>query len=298
MIPKMASEEYLQLFEELKNRPRSAASSIEKARRGFERLLEKYPPQPDIQFQLFFIDSLSACWATAPQATRAKVILFFHGGGFNAGSIESHRDLMGRLSAASGFSLLAIGYRLAPEHPFPAALEDGEKGFEWLLAEGYTPEDIAFVGSSAGGGIALSLSLLLKGKRSPLPAAVACICPMTDLTFHFDSIETNRSRDWVQIERMRGAVKDYAQGQELKSPLLSPLYGDLEGLPPLFLQVGEGELLRDGVISFAEKAMESGVEVSLDIWPEMMHCWQLFAAKVPEGQKAIEQMGKFLKSKL
>ena len=291
----MASKEYHQLLEKLKSRPPSEYQPIAKVREGFEKLFAAFPPASDVVFEPFSIDSIPVCWVIAPGASLMKVILFFHGGGFNAGSIDSHRDVMGRISQASGHAVLAIDYRLAPEHPFPAALEDILKVYQWLLENRYPSSDLAFAGSSAGGGLALSLCLKLKQNGLPQPSKVACICPMVDLTLSSESIKRNKASDWVRVDKLSASVKDYAQGKDLTDPLISPFFGDFHGLPPLFIQVGSAEVLRDEVVTTAEKAKAQGVKVTLEEWPEMVHCWQLFAAKVPEGREAIDHIGKFLR---
>ncbi|MGH2637731.1 MAG: alpha/beta hydrolase [Rhabdochlamydiaceae bacterium] len=294
----MTSKEYDALLQQLKKRPSSAHLSVQEIRAGFEKLLATFPPEPDVEFESFFIDSIPACWALAPGASRRKVILFFHGGGFNAGSIEGHRDLMGRISRTSGCTVLAIAYRLAPEYPFPAALEDALKGYQWLLDHSYSPSNIVFAGISAGGGLALSLCLKLKDQHLSEPAAVICICPTVDLTFSSDSIKRNEEKDWIRIDRIDFAARNYYRGQDPTNPLISPLYGNLSGLPPLLIQVGSSEMLRDEAVAIAEKAKESGVSVSLEEWPEMIHCWHFFASKIPEGREAIDHIGKFLRKTL
>ena len=152
----MASKEYEALLEQLKKRPSTAHLPIGEIRAGFDKLLAAYPPEPDIAFEPFEIGAIPACWALAPGADRNQPILFLHGGGFNAGSVHGHRDMMGRISRASGSAVLGIGYRLAPEHPFPAALMDALESYRWLLGHF---SRAALVGSSAGGGLALSLCL-------------------------------------------------------------------------------------------------------------------------------------------
>lgn len=294
----MTSKEYDTLLEQLKKRPPSAHLPIQEVRAAFEKFLASFPPESDIEFESIAIASIPACWALAPGVSRKKVILFFHGGGFNAGSIESHRDLMGRISRTSGCAVLAIAYRLAPEHPFPAALEDVLNGYRWLLDGPYSHSDVIFAGTSAGGGLALSLCLKLKDESLPQPAAVICICPTVDLTLRSDSMKRNKERDWVRVDRLASAARDYCKGQDPIAPLISPLYGDLHGLPPLLIQVGSYEILRDEAVAIAEQAKESGVSVTLEEWPEMIHCWQLFASKVPEGQEAIDHIGKFLRKTL
>lgn len=291
----MASKEYLQILEQLKNRPSTTHLSIEKMREGFEKLFTAFPPEPDIQYESLCIDSISTCWVLAPMVSREKIILFFHGGGFNAGSVNSHRDLMGRISRTTNRAVLGVNYRLAPEHPFPAALEDIFKIYQWLLNHGYSASDIICMGISAGGGLALSLCLKLKEEYQPQPSAVVCICPMVDLTFHCDSIERNKDSDWVRLDRLTSSVRDYAQDQDVTNPFISPLFGNFYGLPPLFIQVGAVEILRDEAVALAKKAKEQKVSVTLEEWPEMVHCWHFFASKASEGQEAIDHIGKFIK---
>lgn len=290
----MASKEYQLLLEQLKKRSASTHLSLPEIRTNFEKFLATFQPDPDIKFDPFSIGSIPACWTFAPNATKEKVILFLHGGGFNAGSIQSHHALMGKTSRTSGYAVLGIGYRLAPEFPFPAALNDALQSYQWLLDHSYLPLNIFFAGSSAGAGLALSLCLKLKEINQSQPAAVICISPMVDFTFSSASIESNKDKDWIRVDRLSSAARDYCSNEDPKNPLISPLFGDLQGLPPLLIQVGESEILRDEATAFAKQAEASGVPVTLEVWPEMVHCWQLFASKVPEGQKAIEQIGTFI----
>jgi acetyl esterase/lipase len=290
----MASKEYHLLLEQLKKRPASTHLALQEIRANFEKFLAIFPPDPDIKFDAFSIGSIPACWALAPNATKKKVILFLHGGGFNAGSIQSHHALMGKISRASGCAVVGIGYRLAPEFPFPAALKDALQSYQWLLDHSYLPSNIFFAGSSAGAGLVLSLCLKLKEINQSQPAAAICICPMVDFTFSSTSIESNKEKDWVRVDRLSSAARDYCKNEEPTNPLISPLFGNLQGLPPLLIQVGASEILRDEAIAVAKKAEVNGVSVTLEVWPEMVHCWQLFASKVPEGQEAIDHIGTFI----
>jgi len=291
----MASKEYETLLEQLQKRPSYAHLPIKEIREGFEKFLSVYPPESDIVFEPFSIGQIPAWRAIAPGADKNKAILFLHGGGFNAGSVHSHRDLMGRISRASGVAVLGIGYRLAPEHPFPAALEDALQGYRWLLDR---TDRIAIVGASAGGGLALSLCFKLKEENLPQPACAVCISPWTDLAFSTDSIHRNKGKDFISVDRLKNAAKDYCHKKDPKDPRISPLYGDFHGLPPLFVQLGSFEILRDEGAAVVENAIRDGVDAKLDEWPEMVHTWQLFAAKIPEGREAIERIGQFLKHHL
>ncbi len=288
----MASKEYEALLELLRKRPPNAHLPIKEIREGFEKFLSTFPPESDIIFEPVSIGKIPALRALAPHADKDKTVLFLHGGGYNAGSVHIHRDLMGRISRASGFAVLGIGYRLAPEHPFPAALEDALQGYRWLSEKQGL---VAVVGTSAGGGIALSLCLKLKEEHLPQPVCAVALSPWIDLTFSTDSIHRNKDKDFIRVDRLKGAAKDYCQTKDPKDPLISPLFGDLHGLPPLLVQVGSCEILRDEAALFVEKAKRCGVQAHLDEWPEMVHTWQLFASKIPEGREAIEKIGQFLK---
>lgn len=191
--------------------------------------------------------------------------------------------------------MLGIGYRLAPEHPFPGALEDAMTAYHWLLHHPYPSSHILFAGDSAGGGLALSLCLQAKLEKAPLPAACICICPWVDLAMTGKSYETNKGKDFLRPASLAFAAKMYCNGKDPKNPLISPYYGDLRGLPPLLIQTGESELLLDEAVAIAEKAKKSGVDTVLEKWPEMVHTWHLFARELPEGRDAIEEIGKFVK---
>lgn len=290
----MTSKKYKLLLGKLKKRPDSTHLSLQEIRENFEKFLAAFPADPDIKFEIFSIGSIPACWTIAPSASKEKVILFFHGGGFNAGSIKSHQSLMGKISRASGYAVLGIGYRLAPEFPFPAALNDALISYQWLLNHSYLPSSIFFAGSSAGGGLVLSLCLKLKEINQLQPAAAICLCPMVDFTFSCNSIDSNKEKDWVQQERIYSAAKDYCKNEDPKNPLISPLFGNLEGLPPLLIQTGESEIFRDEAIAIAKKAQAHQVPVTLELWPETIHCWQLFASQVPKGQESIDHIGAFI----
>jgi acetyl esterase/lipase len=226
------------------------------------------------------------------------MILFFHGGGFTIGSTKDHLDLCGKLSALSGSCVLSVDYRLAPENKFPAALEDCLISYLWLLRLGIKPSNIVLAGISAGGNLVLSVLLHLKEKGVELPAGAVCMSPLVDLLFSGHSIVTNKGKDWITSERLFSLKKIYLKGENAKNPLASPIYGDLHGLPPLLIQVGGHELLLDDIIKFHKKALESDVEVSFELWKDMFHCFQMFFSNIPEGHKAVESAGGYIKKLL
>lgn len=283
----MASKEYEEFYHQLIAKALPANLPIEEVRAVFERWMSDYPAPPEIRFEEFSIGNIPACWAFAPGVKRQPVILFFYGGAFSAGSVRSHKGLIGRIGQASGCAVMAIDYRLAPENPFPAALEDALTAYRWLLHHPYPHNHIALAGSSAGGGLLLSLMLRLKLEKMPLPAAGVCICPWVDLS---KRKYANR-KDLLKPERLIQSAKMYAGARDPKDPFISPLYGDLSGLPPLFIQTGTTELLYEEIVELGSKIENA----KLEKWPEMIHCWHLFASKFPEGPEAIERIGLFLK---
>lgn len=269
--------------------------SIARVRQGFEKLMSDFPAQPDVHFEEISIGKLMAAWVHTPGCTKDRVILFLHGGGYISGTFYSHQDFIGRLAKVTGCYVLAIDYRLAPEHPFPTSLEDCLLAYQFLLQEKISPQNIFVAGTSAGGGLALSLMLSLRDQHKPLPRAAICICPWVDLAMTGKTLDTNTGKDIIQKDRIQKAANLYLQGHDPKDPLASPLYGDLNGLPPLLIQTGTRELFLDEIERFAKKAKESGVKIELQKFEEMIHTWQLFAAQIPEGQKAIDEIATFMK---
>jgi acetyl esterase/lipase len=230
-----------------------------------------------------------------PESAPDKAVCFLHGGGYTSGSVNTHRDLVSRIARAAGATALSIDYRLAPENKFPAALEDAVKAYRWLIRR-VDPANIAIAGDSAGGGLAVAALVALRDAGEPLPAAAALMSPWVDLALTGESMASLADDDPMnnreEIERMADA---YLQGADPKTPLASPVYADLTGLPPLLVQAGSAEVLLDDSVRLAERALAAGVDVTLDIWEEMIHVWQIFAPMLPEGRQAIEQIGAFIR---
>jgi monoterpene epsilon-lactone hydrolase len=291
----MANPQTEKFYQTLLARTPKGDLTIAQIRFGFEKLMVDFPAQPDVHFQLISIGKLSAAWVHAPGCTRERVILFFHGGGFISGSFHSHQDLIGRLAKATGCDVLAVDYRLAPEYPFPAALEDALISYEFLRKQKIAAQNIFVAGSSAGGGLTLGLLLKLLDRKEVLPRAAICISPWVDLAMTGKTLQTNEGKDLIHAKNIKVAASIYLAGHNPKDPLASPLYGNLEGLPPLLIQVGTREVFLDEIEQFAKKAKECDVPVELQKFDEMIHTWHLFASVVPEGQKAFEKIGQFVK---
>jgi acetyl esterase/lipase len=257
-------------------------------------------PTVEHSFQPVSAGGVPAAWIRSPGADPNRVVVYFHGGGFRLGSIASHRGLMARLSAASGCSLLGVAYRLAPEHHFPAPIEDALKVLDWLLPQVGDTNRIGLAGDSAGGGLALATLLSLRDSGRPLPAACVLFSPWTDLAATGASYATRAGRDPIHQRPMILAMaKSYlGPAGDPRAPLASPLYADLAGLSPVFIQVGDRETVLDDSRDFARRAEEAGVPVELQVWDEMIHVFQLFADDLPEARQAIASAGEFLRGRL
>ena len=224
-----------------------------------------------------------------------KVILYLHGGGYVTGSIEDHRMMCGLLANATGTKVLIPEYRLAPEHPFPAALDDALKVYQWLLDQGYSSANMIIDGDSAGGGLSIATVLALKEKSGSLPAAVVCLSPWTDLALTGQSHTTKAKAEAIlNKDVLHEWALCYTDESNLTNPLVSPIHGDFHGFPPLLIQVGSEEILLDDSTLLAEKAKSAGVDVTLKIWDGMWHVWQALGDLIPENKKTFEEIGQFV----
>jgi acetyl esterase/lipase len=292
----MASQALEAIVHLLTSRPMPENPTVEEMRKGFEMLASKFPPTPDVQVTRVNAAGVPAAWIEAPGADPGRVMLYLHGGGYVIGSIETHRELAGRLSRAAAARVCIIDYRLAPEHPFPAAVEDAATAYRWLLQNGATPERTVIAGDSAGGGLTVATLLALRDAGDPLPAAGICLSPWTDMEGIGESMTSKAGVDpMVQRDRLVHLANLYLHGAAPRSPLAAPIYADLTGLPPLLIQVGTRETLLDDATRLATCATEAGVDITLEPWEEMIHVWQIFAPLLPEGQQAIDRIGEYVR---
>ncbi len=257
------------------------------------------PPPADCKYERVDAGGVPAEWAVAPGAREDRVLVYVHGGGYCLGSLATHRSHCARLSRSAGVRVLSADYRLAPEHPHPAAVEDAAAAVRWIYAQGYSPGRVAIGGDSAGGGLALATLLALRDAGDPLPAAGVCISPWTDLTGSGESVKTKAALDpMVTEDSLRLMADAYAGSRDRRAPLASPLFADLRGLPPLLLHVGSAEILLDDSTRLASRARSAGVDVTLEIWEDMIHVWHAFADLLPEGMQAVQRIGAWLETKL
>lgn len=241
--------------------------------------------------------SLKGEWVKANGARSDAVLLYLHGGAYVFCSPRSHRHLVAALSEATGFAAFAPDYRLAPEYPFPAAIEDSVAAYRWLLEQDIAPNRIVIGGDSAGGGLTIATMLKLREAGLPLPAAGVCISPWVDLTLAGASYTANNEAIATR-DRLAGYVKLYlTDDKDVRHPLASPAFADLKGLPPLLIQVGAAEPFYDDSLKLNAAAVTGGVDTTLEIWPEMIHVWHYFYPMLTEGRQAIARIGEFVKAK-
>lgn len=289
----MASEQLSKVIERIKSQPQNPNASIEDRRAGMERISERVPA--DVICEKVNAGGVNAEWIAAPGAAQDRVILYLHGGGYVLGSINTHRAMISRIARASNARALAIDYRLAPEHPFPAAVDDSIAAYRWLLAQGYKPGRIVISGDSAGGGLTISALLAIRDAKLPMPAAAVPISPWTDLQGTGESIRTRAARDVMVTQgNLAQSARQYYGANDQKNPLISPVYADFRGLPPMLIHVGDAEILLDDATRVAARAQAAGVKVDLEVWDDMPHVWHVFAKILPEGQQAIDKIGKFV----
>ena len=249
----------------------------------------------DVKVDRFEADGIPAAWISPSNADADKVIVHFHGGGYVTGGIDSHLMMGIPMAQALRIKILLFDYRLAPEHPFPAALQDGLKIYRWLLEQGYQARDIILSGDSAGSGLALATTLSLQDTNEPLPSAVICISPWVDLAHTGDSHATNADTDVVlTTDVLAEWASAYTDESILKNPLVSPLYADFHGFPPMFIQTDSSEILFDDAKRLADKARVDGVDVTLKVWNGLWHAWHAMGGLIPESKKAFEEIGQFL----
>jgi len=245
----------------------------------------------------FMRESISAngvpCeWILPPNIRQGQVLLYLHGGGFVFGLTSLHLEMVAALAEKMGVRALMVDYRLAPAHPFPAALDDCLAAYHWLLQQGFGATNIVVAGDSAGGNLTLSMLMALRDHAEPLPAAAACLSPVTDLVS-----EKTYNDPLLPPRAMRLYTQSYLAGQDARHPLISPVFGDWHNLPALLIHAGEDEILRPDAVRAAELAKAAGNEVRLEIYARMWHVWQIFSA-LPQAQQSLDDIGSFLSTHL
>lgn len=276
------------------------ADHIQAVRRRMEALARLQPVPQGVTTMPAEVSAVRAEWVIPNGVDRKRVILYIHGGAFVVCSAATHRPLVARLAVASQTAALSICYRLAPEHPFPAPLEDCQAAYRWLISNGYSARSIVVGGDSAGGNLTLALLISLRDAGEPLPAAAFCLSPVTDLTMAGGSRQSRAPADPIfgDMPDADKLVEHYWRGQDPANPLISPMLADLRGLPPLLFHVGEDEILLDDSVLIAERARAAGVDARVVVWPGMWHVFQAFFMFVPQAQESVRQIGEFIQAVL
>lgn len=279
--------------------PPSDSLTIAERRAQYERAEKVFPTPPDVKVERVSAPAAPAEWLRPPGAVAGRVVLYLHGGGYVIGSPRSHRHLAAAIASAGGASGLLLDYRLAPEHPHPAAVDDAVGAYRWLLDQAVAPGHIVIAGDSAGGGLTVATLLALRDAGVALPAGGVCISPWVDLTCSGGSYGTKAEAD--PIVRRAGVeemARAYLGTAAPRTPLASPLFADLRGLPPLLIHVGSDEVLLDDAVQLAERAKAAGVDTRLEVWDRMIHVWHWFLPMLDEAHSAVEAIGRFTRARV
>ena len=289
------SKELDTVLEMIRVRSAEVRKTTDDDRLSYERIMSTLPLDDDIETERVGVNGIPAEWISAPESQENRVILYLHGGGYLFGSAHTHRVMLAHMARAAKARVLALDYRLAPEIPFPAPVEDSVSAYRWLLSQGISAKKMVIGGDSAGGGLAVATLVALRSVGEPMPAAGVCISAWTDMESTGQSHTTNAESDpSVSKERLLKIAKVYLNGKEPTAPLASPIHADLTGLPPLLLQVGSIEVLLDDSTLLKSRAKAAGVSVDMEVWDDMPHVWHHYAPILPEARKAIGRIGEFV----
>jgi epsilon-lactone hydrolase len=272
----------------------SAGADLQELRNGYESLHAQFPPPPEIDVRPLNTGGVPSLLLTT-EAEQEPTLLFLHGGGYVMGSAFGYRHLAGALAVAAGAGAVVPEYRLAPEHPFPAALEDAMRAYLWMVDSGTDPQRIILAGDSAGGGLALALLLSLKQEKIALPGGALMLCPGVDLTFERIDELPSEPQPALSLEQLHSFVASYLDGHPIDDPLVSPLLGDLTGLPPMLIQGGISDVMVEDAQRLAERARSQGVDTRLELYPVATHDFHVFWSFLPEAADALQQAGAFVR---
>lgn len=276
-----------------------ADSPVQKQRIALENLAKLSILPTRTKVQHVRVADVPADWISVGTTPEDCVVLYLHGGAYSIGSPRTHRDIAARISKATGIRVLSIDYRLAPEHPHPAAVQDAVKAYRWLLENGFAAQKIVIAGDSAGGGLAIAALVSLRDAGVPLPAAAVCLSPWTDLQGTGESMTTHVEADpFLTPEWLQSMAQHYVADGDSRLSLISPVHADLHGLPPMLVQVGSDEILLSDATRLAERARDAGVKTTLEVWGNMWHVWHFFSGQMPEGKRAMTGVGRFVRSRL
>jgi acetyl esterase/lipase len=282
----------------IKRRSGSQAVAVMRQKLADLGRLVPFPPK-STRVEHIDLDGVKAVGVATPETLADRQVLYLHGGGHVAGSPGLYRDFTWRIAAATQARVIILDHRLAPEHPFPAALDDAVTAYRRLLADGADPRRTVLMGESSGGGLVFAALLKLRDQGASLPAAAVALSPWTDLALTGESLRRNAEADpMLRSDEATRVVGYYLAGADPRTPYASPLYGDPTGLPPALIQVGSDEVLLDDSVRMAERLRAAGCEVELEVWPRMPHAWHVWARIMPEARQAIARIGEFVNGRM
>ena len=294
----MPSKEHEELVEMMRTTNPLGSGEIE-TMRAFMDAAPPYPQPPDVAWESVDADGVPCEWNVPDDCADGRTIVYYHGGGYGIGSVKGHRGLCSNLARAARARVLSVDYRLAPEHPFPAAVDDALTAYRWAVGQGADPAKTALAGDSAGGGLTVATLIELRDAGETLPAAGLCLSPWVDMTCSNSRIEEVAPRDpMLSPPVLKVFAEAYLAGADPKTATASPAFADLAGLPPLLIQAGTGEILIGEIEAFAKDAEAAGVDVQLEVWDDMLHVWQTFADMLPEGRQALADIGKYVEGRI
>ncbi len=296
----MASKEWADVVEMIRAAPVTRPGeepSVEEMRGRMDVMGDVLPVAKGTSIEAVDANGVPCEWVMSDRSRANRVVLFYHGGGYMMGSPKSHRTLTSKLAEVAECRVLSVDYRLAPEDPFPAAVEDGVATYRWLLDQGYSVAEIGVSGDSAGGGLTIATLVSARDQGLPMPACAIPISPWADLTCQSETMKSRADVDpIVQPDSIGWTAETYLGGQRADTPLASPVYSDLAGLPPLLIQVGDYEVLLNDSRLLDQRAKAAGVDSTLEVWDEMFHVWHLYHSMMPEAEQAIVRMAEYLEA--
>ncbi len=270
---------------------------LDQVRRAFDEMLMQSPTQPGVRFEQETVGGVPSSWCIPSQAVPERVLLYLHGGGYVVGSSKGYRGMGSEFASRLNTRVLIPDYRLAPETPFPGAVDDAVSVYRALIESRIPAKSIAIAGDSCGGGLTVATMMAIRDQGLPLPAGAAVISPWVDLEVKSESFVSKAAEDpLIEADGLRGMAAAYLGATSPRTPLASPLHGSFAGLPPLLIQVGSAEILLDDATRLAARAGAAGVKVRLDIWPEMFHVWHTSASQLDEAREALDDAAAFLKA--
>ena len=291
----MSKQQQADLDAFLRRAPVDFSLPVEALRAGFEEVMRQVPVANNVRTTRVTVGGVGALEVAVEGVTSADVILYFHGGGYVIGSAESSAPLAAELAQRTGAKVIAVDYRLAPESPFPAAVDDARSAYQGLLSQGVAPGNIALAGESAGGGLAVAAALALRDEQVPLPASILAMSPWADLTLSGNTLVDKQPVDATLTgDGLRRSAGDYVGSADATNPYISPIFGDLHGLPPMLIQSGSREILLSDALRLASRAADDDVRMTLDVVPGAPHVFQAYAAVLDEGEAALSRAATFL----